>query len=64
MDNTSVISRHTTAPLPAGDWAMLGLLSLLWGGSFFFYKILAPIFPPFTRGGPHFSDRWLSYTPT
>lgn len=36
------------APLPARDWAILGGLSLLWGGSFFFYKVLAPVLPPFT----------------
>ncbi len=35
-------------PLPARDWAILGALSLLWGGSFFFYKVLAPVLPPFT----------------
>ncbi len=36
------------APVPAAQWAMLGVLSLLWGGSFFFYKLLAPVLPPFT----------------
>jgi drug/metabolite transporter (DMT)-like permease len=36
------------APMPARDWAILVVLSLLWGGSFFFYKVLAPIVPPFT----------------
>ncbi|MCQ8279053.1 DMT family transporter [Acetobacteraceae bacterium KSS8] len=36
------------APLPARDWAILFGLSLLWAGSFFFYKVLAPIVPPFT----------------
>jgi drug/metabolite transporter (DMT)-like permease len=35
-------------PVPAAEWAMLGMLSLLWGGSFFFYKLLAPVLPPFT----------------
>ena len=31
------------------EWAMLGLLSLVWGGSFFFYKVLAQAgLPPFT----------------
>ncbi len=35
-------------PVPAAQWAMLGALSLLWGGSFFFYKLLAPVLPPFT----------------
>ena len=36
------------ASVPAAQWAMLGMLSLLWGGSFFFYKLLAPVLPPFT----------------
>ncbi len=36
------------APLPARDWAILFGLSVLWAGSFFFYKILAPLVPPFT----------------
>ena len=30
------------------DWVMLLCLSVLWGGSFFFYKILAPAIPPLT----------------
>lgn len=29
-------------------WLMLGFLSVLWGGSFLFYKILVPVIPPFT----------------
>jgi drug/metabolite transporter (DMT)-like permease len=32
----------------AGDWAQLVLLSLVWGASFFFYKILATQLPPFS----------------
>ena len=36
------------APIPARDWLMLLALSFLWGGSFFFYKLLAPVLPPFT----------------
>ena len=35
-------------PMPGRDWLMLGGLSFLWGGSFFFYKLLAPVLPPFT----------------
>lgn len=31
-----------------GEWAMLALLSLVWGGSFFFYKVLVQALPPFT----------------
>ena len=30
------------------EWSMLGLLSLVWGGSFFFYKVLVQALPPFT----------------
>ena len=30
------------------EWGMLGLLSLVWGGSFFFYKVLVQALPPFT----------------
>jgi drug/metabolite transporter (DMT)-like permease len=36
------------APLPARDWAILGGLSLLWGGSFFLDPVLAPVLPPVT----------------
>lgn len=30
------------------EWALLIILSLFWGASFFFYKVLAPALPPFT----------------
>lgn len=30
------------------DWVLLLALSVLWGGSFFFYKVLATALPPFT----------------
>ncbi|NHO33092.1 DMT family transporter [Acetobacter fallax] len=30
------------------SWLVLGFLSVLWGGSFFFYKVLAPVLPPAT----------------
>lgn len=30
------------------NWLLLGFLSVLWGGSFFFYKVLAPVLPPAT----------------
>ena len=30
------------------EWSMLGVLSLVWGGSFFFYKVLVQALPPFT----------------
>lgn len=43
-----------TAPRPAlpqmtnQDWATLAVLSVLWGGSFLFYKVLATQLPPLT----------------
>jgi drug/metabolite transporter (DMT)-like permease len=46
--NLAAAPRLHAAPLPGRDWLMLGLLSFLWGGSFFFYKLLAPVLPPFT----------------
>jgi drug/metabolite transporter (DMT)-like permease len=35
-------------PMSRGAWSMLVILSLLWGSSFFFFKILAAALPPFT----------------
>ncbi len=35
-------------PMSGGAWSMLVILSLLWGSSFFFFKILAVALPPFT----------------
>jgi drug/metabolite transporter (DMT)-like permease len=32
----------------ATEWGLLVLLSVLWGGSFFFYKVLVETLPPFT----------------
>jgi drug/metabolite transporter (DMT)-like permease len=32
-----------------GDWALLGVLSVLWGGSFFFNGVALKELPPFTR---------------
>lgn len=32
----------------AAEWGMLVMLSLVWGGSFFFYKVLVQVLPPFT----------------
>ena len=34
--------------MSARNWALLLFLSLLWGGSFFFYKILVAVLPPVT----------------
>lgn len=35
-------------PIAARDWAGIVALSILWGGSFFFFKILVTALPPFT----------------
>jgi len=42
--------RDTLTPsgMNAKEWALLLALSVLWGGSFFFFKILAAEYPPFT----------------
>ena len=32
----------------AREWALLAVLSALWGGSFFFFKVLVATLPPFT----------------
>lgn len=37
-----------TSPMTAREWALLILLSLLWGGSFFFIAVAVPALPPFT----------------
>jgi drug/metabolite transporter (DMT)-like permease len=34
--------------MTARNWAVLLFLSLLWGGSFFFYKVLVAVLPPVT----------------
>jgi drug/metabolite transporter (DMT)-like permease len=34
--------------MDSADWGLLILLSIVWGGSFFFYKVLAPVLPPVT----------------
>ena len=40
---------HGTAPrMGAPEWIALLALSTLWGGSFFFYKVLVAELPPFT----------------
>ncbi len=40
--------RQSAPAMDSVSWGLLGLLSLLWGGSFFFYKILVAALPPFT----------------
>lgn len=34
--------------MSAGEWAQLGALALLWGGSFFFVAVAVPALPPLT----------------
>ena len=34
--------------IDARDWSLLGLLSILWGGSFFFNGVVQKELPPFT----------------
>ncbi|MGZ5984759.1 MAG: DMT family transporter [Caulobacteraceae bacterium] len=38
----------TARRMGGAEWGMLALLSLVWGGSFFFYKVLVQALPPFT----------------
>ena len=43
------MSSQTTAPkMGAPEWIALLALSVLWGGSFFFFKVLVAELPPFT----------------
>ncbi len=37
-----------TEKIETADWAVLGVLSVVWGGSFLFYRVLAFQVPPFT----------------
>lgn len=37
-----------TKAMGSAEWGLLALLSLVWGGSFFFYKVLVQALPPFT----------------
>lgn len=44
-----MMAAHTPMPrLGSTEWALLGLLSVLWGGSFFFAKIAVAELPPLT----------------
>ena len=40
--------RQATPAMGVKEWAMLLALSVLWGGSFFFFKVLVAELPPFT----------------
>jgi drug/metabolite transporter (DMT)-like permease len=42
------MSNESNPVMGATEWGLLVLLSVLWGGSFFFYKILVEALPPFT----------------
>lgn len=43
------MDRDKAAPaMGAREWTMLFALSALWGGSFFFFKVLVEVLPPFT----------------
>jgi len=43
------MNEQQVAPaMGAAEWAMLLILSVLWGGSFFFFKVLVAELPPFT----------------
>jgi len=39
---------NTASAMGAREWGLLLLLSLLWGSSFFFYKVLVAVLPPVT----------------
>ncbi len=41
--------------MTAGEWALLVLLSVLWGGSFFFSKVIVQELPPLTLVGVRFA---------
>jgi drug/metabolite transporter (DMT)-like permease len=40
--------RNDRRPMGRTDWILLAALSLLWGGSFFFFKVLVAELPPLT----------------
>ena len=40
--------RGDTPTVGATEWSLMLVLSVLWGGSFFFYKVLVAQVPPFT----------------
>ena len=46
--------------MTAHDWLLLGALSVLWGGSFLFYKVLATALPPLTTVLGRLSLAWLA----
>jgi drug/metabolite transporter (DMT)-like permease len=41
--------------MTAGEWGLVVLLSMLWGGSFFFAKVIVQQVPPFTLGFARFA---------
>lgn len=40
--------RAQAATMTPADWGLILVLSVVWGGSFFFYKVLVTALPPFT----------------
>jgi drug/metabolite transporter (DMT)-like permease len=42
------MTMQTHQQMKAADWALIGILSILWGGSFFFIKIGVSVLPPLT----------------
>lgn len=43
-----MLPTKTARPMTVRDWSMLALLSLLWGGSFFFARVAVAEIPPLT----------------
>jgi drug/metabolite transporter (DMT)-like permease len=50
MTDASSASPAPTLRMSASDWALLLLLSVLWGGSFFFNRVALDALPPLTVG--------------
>jgi drug/metabolite transporter (DMT)-like permease len=48
LADTSCSKSAKKFPMNARNWGLLFLLSLLWGSSFFFYKVLVAALPPVT----------------
>src|SRR5438477_6753972 len=44
----TIMTAEQAHPMGATEWALLLLLSALWGSSFFFFKVLVAELPPFT----------------
>jgi len=44
----TIMNRHHERGMGLAEWSLLLVLALLWGGSFFFFKVLVASIPPFT----------------